>query len=48
MLAFVLADSLIEKLGGDSMAEMKLRFEVLRQARLEELPMDNHPINWWE
>jgi chorismate synthase len=48
MVAFVMADALIEKLGGDSLTEMKTRFEVLRQARLEELPMDNHPIRWWE
>jgi len=48
VVAFVLADALIEKLGGDSMAEMKTRFKDLRQARLDDLPMDNHPINWWE
>ena len=41
MLAFVLADALIEKLGGDSLAEMRPRFESLRQARLEDLSMDN-------
>jgi chorismate synthase len=41
MLAFVLADALIEKLGGDSLAEMRPRFESLRQARLEDLMMDN-------
>jgi len=41
MLAFVLADALIEKLGGDSLAEMKPRFEMLRQARLEDLMMDD-------
>ena len=48
MVAFVLADALLEKLGGDSLAEMKPRFEALRQARLEDLPMDNHPHVWWE
>lgn len=47
MLAFVLADALIEKLGGDSMAEMRPRFETLRRARLEDLPMDNEPRAWW-
>ncbi len=41
MMAYVLADALIEKLGGDSLAEMKPRFESLRQARLEDLIMDN-------
>ena len=48
MLAFVLADALIEKIGGDSLEEMKPRFNKLRQARLEDLPMDNHSFNWWE
>ncbi len=48
VVAFVLADVLIEKLGGDSLSEMKPRFESLRQARLEDLPMDNRPIIWWE
>ena len=48
MVAFVLADALIEKLGGDSLAEMKPRFEALRQACLEDLPMDNYSHIWWE
>ena len=48
MVAFVLADALIEKLGGDSMSEMKPRFESLRQATLEDLPMDNIPHMFWE
>jgi chorismate synthase len=48
MVAFVLADALIEKLGGDSLIEMRPRFEALRQARLEDLPMDNQPHVWWE
>ena len=41
MVAFVLADALLEKLGGDSLAEMRPRFETMRQARLDDLPMDN-------
>ena len=48
MVAFVLADALIEKLGGDSMKELKLRFETLRKATLEDLPMDNIPHIFWE
>ena len=48
MVAFVLADALIEKLGGDSMNEMKPRFEALRKATLENLPMDNIPHVFWE
>jgi chorismate synthase len=43
MTAFVLADALLEKLGGDSLAEMHPRFATLRQARLEDLPMDDAP-----
>lgn len=44
MMAFVLADALIEKLGGDSLAEMQPRFESLRRVRLEDLLMDN--VKW--
>jgi chorismate synthase len=40
MVAFVLADALVEKLGGDSLSEMRPRFDALRQGRLDELPMD--------
>jgi chorismate synthase len=47
MVAFVLADALLEKLGGDSIAEMKPRFETLRRANLQDLPMDNTPHVWW-
>jgi chorismate synthase len=48
MVAFVLADALIEKIGGDSMNEMRPRFESLRKARLEDLQMDNFPHVFWE
>jgi chorismate synthase len=48
MVAFVLADALLEKLGGDSMSEIKPRFEALRKATLEDLPMDNIPHVFWE
>ncbi len=41
MTACVLAEALIEKLGGDSLAEMQPRYESLRRARLEDLSMDN-------
>ncbi len=41
MMALVLADEMIAKLGGDSVSEMKPRFASLRRARLEDLPMDN-------
>src|SRR5687768_3259414 len=48
MVAFVLADALIEKLGGDSMNEMKPRFETLRKTSLEDLQMDNLPHVFWD
>jgi chorismate synthase len=48
MTAFVLAEALIEKLGGDSLAEMMPRFESLRKAVLADLPMDNTTHVWWE
>jgi len=48
MIAFVLADALIEKLGGDSLNEMKPRFETLRKASLDDLQMDNIPHIFWE
>src|SRR5215207_508367 len=48
MVAFVLADALIEKLGGDSMEEMKPRFESLRKLTLEDLQMDNFPHVFWD
>ncbi len=41
MMAIVLADALMEKLGGDSLEEMKPRFAALRGNRLDDLPMDN-------
>jgi chorismate synthase len=48
MVAFVLSDALIEKLGGDSMNEMMPRFETLHKARLEDLHMDNIPHVFWQ
>lgn len=41
MVAFVLADALLEKLGGDSLDEQRPRFAGLRRAHLDDLPMDN-------
>jgi chorismate synthase len=43
MVAYVLADALVEKLGGDSLAEMRPRFADLRRGFLGELEMDNAP-----
>jgi chorismate synthase len=43
MAAFVLADALVEKLGGDSLDEMRPRFASLRRGMLSDLEMDNEP-----
>lgn len=48
MAAFVLADALIEKLGGDSLDEMMPRFTTLRKMTLEDLKMDDMPRVFWE
>ena len=40
MMALVVADALLDKLGGDSIEEMRPRFDALRKARLQDLPMD--------
>jgi chorismate synthase len=47
MVAFVLADALLEKLGGDSLAEMMPRFQTLRQARLSDLQMEGDEHIFW-
>ena len=44
MLAIVLADALLEKLGGDSIEEMRPRLQALRQLRISQLPM--HGATW--
>ncbi|MGE0713782.1 MAG: chorismate synthase [Planctomycetota bacterium] len=43
MVALVLADALLEKLGGDSLEELLPRLATLRRARLQDLPMDDAP-----
>jgi chorismate synthase len=48
MVCFVLASALIEKLGGDSIVEMRPRFEALRRGRPDELDLANEPIVFWE
>ena len=47
MLAFVLADALIEKLGGDSLQEMLPRFLVLLKAHLTDIHLDGKPHIYW-
>ncbi len=47
VVAFVLADALLEKLGGDSLEEIRPRFEALPRPRLGDLPMDNQEHVFW-
>ncbi|MBI4963755.1 MAG: chorismate synthase [Desulfomonile tiedjei] len=41
MVSFVLADALMEKLGGDSLDEMAARYKNLRRSTVGDLPMDS-------
>jgi chorismate synthase len=41
MAAITMAEAIMEKLGGDSLDEIKARLATLRQARLKDLPMDD-------
>lgn len=47
MVSYILADALLEKLGGDSFEEMLPRYHGLRRAYMAQLPMDNHPHTFW-
>jgi len=47
MIAFVLADALVDKLGGDSLAEMLPRFETLKKAKLSDLSIEDRDHIWW-
>ncbi len=47
VVAIVLADALTEKLGGDSIAEMKPRFDALRRATLDDVRMTGKPHVFW-
>lgn len=52
MVAWVLADELLRKLGGHSIEEQRPRFDALRRGHIDELPMDNVPWHFgfqdWE
>lgn len=47
MAAFVLADALLEKLGGDSLPELLGHFAQLAQPRLQDLQIDGLPRIFW-
>lgn len=48
MVAYVLADAFLEKLGGDHLHELLARYETLRQARLEDISIEGKPIKFWQ
>ena len=47
VVAYVLSDSLLEKLGGDSIDEMISRFDNLRRPRLKDLDIDGEEHIYW-
>ena len=47
MVAFVITDALIEKLGGDSLGEMLSRYSNLRDNRLAGIILDKDEHLWW-
>jgi chorismate synthase len=47
VVAYVLSDSLLEKLGGDSIDEMISRFDNLRRPRLKDLDVDGEEHIYW-
>ncbi len=47
MVAFVLADALLEKLGGDDMNTLRERFARLPAAQLSDLHLDGGEHTWW-
>ncbi|MCZ6528752.1 MAG: chorismate synthase [Chloroflexi bacterium] len=48
MLCIVLAEVLLRKLGGDTLSEMKPRFDQLPLGRLDDFEMSNEPIIFWD
>ncbi len=47
VIAFILADALLEKLGGDSLSEMKPRFSQLKRAHLDDLEIEGESRSFW-
>ncbi|NPA31790.1 MAG: chorismate synthase [Chloroflexi bacterium] len=48
MLAFVLADALLEKVGGDTLDEVRARVAALPRATWPEARVDGQPHRFWE
>ena len=47
MVAFVLSDELLRKIGGDSLDEMHPRFNTLPRASLNDITIDDEPTIFW-
>ena len=47
MVAFTLADALLEKLGGDTLDEIKDRYAALRSPKLDDLVLSGNPHIFW-
>lgn len=47
MMAFVIAQALLKKTGGDSISEILKRFNSLKQSRLMDLEVDSKRKVWW-
>jgi len=47
IVCHIIANALLEKLGGDSISEMKPRFDALRQATLESVKMIDRAHTFW-
>jgi chorismate synthase len=47
MTTIILAGALLDKLGGDSLAEMQPRFKTLHNATLHDIKLDAAPHIWW-
>ncbi len=48
MLCFVLAEALLEKLGGDSMQELRRRFDELPHGQIDDLEITSESNIFWE
>ena len=47
VISLVIADALLEKLGGDSIAEMRRRYAELPQSGFSDFNLDNRSHTWW-
>jgi chorismate synthase len=48
VLAIELAQALLDKLGGDSLEEMRPRYQALRRDRISDIELDSQPHQWWQ